>query len=233
MNPNPSDLRMLEHRLGHRFQDTSLLQTALTHPSVSGNQSKPYGDNQRMEFLGDAVLQAVISEALYQMHPGKDEGSLTKARAALVNGVSLTAKADSLSLEQHLVLGLGQQTEFERGRDSAMEDALEAIVAALFLDGGLAAAKNFIHRLFAEELADPSHIQVIKNPKGELQENLQCGNEDLPSYKLLNASGPPHNRQFEVAVFHAGCELGRGRGSSKKEAESGAAAAALIRLRDE
>ena len=105
----------------------SLLQLAITHPSASGNQSKPSDDNQRMEFLGDAILQAVISEALYRLHPEKDEGHLTKARAGLVNGTSLAAKADALGLGQYLVLGRGQQSDFDRGKDSALEDVFEAL----------------------------------------------------------------------------------------------------------
>lgn len=233
MNPDPSELQALEQTLGYEFRDVSLLQLAITHPSASGNQSKPSDDNQRMEFLGDAVLQAVISEALYRLHPDKDEGHLTKARAGLVNGTSLAAKAAALGLEQHLVLGHGQRTEFERGKESALEDALEALVAALYLDGGLHAANDFVIRVFADELANPDSIPTIENPKGELQERLQGGTGVSPTYELLSASGPAHAREFEVAVLHAGDELGRGSGGSKKEAESQAALTALAKLRDE
>ena len=222
-----ADLETIQQILGYEFRDVSLLQLAITHPSASGNQSKPSDDNQRMEFLGDAILQAVISEALYRLHPDKDEGHLTKARAGLVNGTSLAAKAAALGLEQHLVLGHGQRTEFERGKESALEDALEALVAALYLDGGLDAANDFVNRIFADELANPDSISVIENPKGELQERLQGGTGVSPTYELLSSSGPAHAREFEVAVLHAGNELGRGTGGSKKEAESQAASAAL------
>ena len=232
MNPDPTELQPLEQMLGHEFRDASLLRLALTHPSASGNQSKPPDDNQRMEFLGDAILQAVISEALYRLHPGKNEGHLTKARAGLVNGTMLAAKATALGREQHLVLGRGQRTEFERGRESALEDALEALVAALYLDGGLDAARDFVSRIFAEELANPDSIPAIDNPKGELQERLQGGTGVSPTYELLSASGPAHDLKFEVAVLQAGKELGRGTGGSKKEAESRAASAALDRLRN-
>ena len=233
MNPDPSELQALEQTRGYEFRDVSLLQLAITHPSASGNQSKPSDDNQRMEFLGDAVLQAVISEALYRLHPDKDEGHLPKARAGLVNGTSLAAKAAALGLEQHLVLGHGQRTEFERGKESALEDALEALVAALYLDGGLHAANDFVIRVFADELANPDSIPTIENPKGELQERLQGGTGVSPTYELRSASGPAHAREVEVAVLHAGDELGRGSGGSKKEAESQAALAALAKLRDE
>ena len=225
-----ADLETIQQILGYEFRDVSLLQLAITHPSASGNQSKPSDDNQRMEFLGDAILQAVISEALYRLHP-EDEGHLTKARAGLVNGTSLAAKAAALGLEQHLVLGHGQRTEFERGKESALEDALEALVAALYLDGGLDAANDFVNRIFADELANPDSISVIENPKGELQERLQGGTGVSPTYELLSSSGPAHAREFEVAVLQAGNELGRGTGGSKKEAESQAASAALAKLR--
>ena len=121
-----------------------------------------------MEFLGDAILQAVISEALYRLHPEKDEGHLTKARARLVNGTSLAAKADALGLGQYLVLGRGQQSDFDRGKDSALEDVFEALVAALYLDGGLDAASDFVRRVFEDELANPDSIAVIENPKGRV-----------------------------------------------------------------
>ena len=231
MNPDPSELQALEQTLGYEFRDVSLLQLAITHPSASGNQSKPSDDTQRMEFLGDAVLQAVSSETLYRRHPDKDEGHLTKARAGLVNGTSLAAKADALGLGQYLVLGRGQQSDFDRGKDSALEDVFEALVAALYLDGGLDAANDFVTRIFADELANPDSSPVIENPKGELQERLQGGTGVSPTYELLSTSGPAHAREFEVAVLQAGKELGRGTGSSKKEAESQAASAALAKLR--
>lgn len=225
-----ADLQTIQQTLGHDFRDLSLLRLALTHPSASGNQSKPSDDNQQLEFLGDAILQLVISEALYRLHPSKDEGDLTKARAGLVNGAALAAKAAALEFEQHLLLGHGQRAEFERGRESALEDAFEAVVAALYLDGGLNVAGDFVNRVFADELADPDNIPSIDNPKGELQERLQGRNDGSPTYELLGSSGPAHAREFEVAVLHAGRELGRAAGGSKKEAESRAAAAALTKL---
>ena len=225
-----ADLQAIQQTLGHEFRDVSLLQLAITHPSASGNQSKASDDNQRMEFLGDAILQAVISVALYRLHPEKDEGHLTKARAGLVNGTSLAAKADALGLGQYLVLGRGQQSDFDRGKDSALEDVFEALVAALYLDGGLDAASDFVRRVFEDELANPDSIAVIENPKGELQEYFQGITGVSPMYELLSTSGPAHAREFEVAVLQAGKELGRGTGSSKKEAESQAASAALAKL---
>ena len=230
MTQGVTDLQAIQQTLGHKFHDMSLLQLAITHPSASGNQSKPSDDNQRMEFLGDAILQSVISEALYRLHPEKDEGHLTKARAGLVNGMSLAAKADALGLAQYLVLGRGQQSDFDRGKDSALEDVFEALVAALYLDGGLDAASDFVRRVFEDELANPASIAVIENPKGDLQEHFQSITGVSPTYELLSISGPAHAREFEVAVLQAGKELGRGTGGSKKEAESQAASAALAKL---
>lgn len=183
-----------------------------------------------MEFLGDAILQVVISEALYSMHLNYDEGALTKARAGLVNGSSLANKASLLGLENHLIIGRGQQTEFERGKSSALEDAFEAIIAAIFLDGGLDAARAFLKRIFKQELANPDLIEVIKNPKGELQELLQGESGEPPKYDLLNSTGPDHNRKFEVLVKHLGKELSKGTGNSIKEAESDAALTALNKM---
>jgi len=227
-----ANLQGLQDNLGYKFRDESLLRLALTHPSASGKNSKPNEDNQRMEFLGDAILQLVISDELYSLHLNHDEGTLTKARAGLVNGSSLAKKASLLGLESHLIIGRGQKTEFERGKNSALEDAFEAITAALFLDGGIQSARSFVRRMFAEELKNPEKIAVIKNPKGELQELLQGQSGEPPKYDLLSSTGPDHNRKFEVAVKHLGKELSTGSGNSKKEAESEAALAALTKIQE-
>ena len=227
-----ADLQAFQETLGYTFRDESLLRLALTHPSASGKKSSPSEDNQRMEFLGDAVLQAVISDALYSLHPNHDEGTLTKARAALVNGTSLAAKAAPLGLEEHLIMSRGQRGDFERGKLSAMEDALESLVAALYLDGGMDAAREFVRRTFAEELANPDQIAVIKNPKGELQELLQVDSGEAPTYEVVDSSGPDHDRKFEVVVMHLGQALGQGRGSSKKAGETDAALDALAKLQE-
>ena len=227
-----ADLQALQETIGYTFRDESLLGLALTHPSASGKKSNPSEDNQRMEFLGDAVLQAVISDALYSLHPNHDEGTLTKARAALVNGTSLAAKAAPLGLEEHLIMSRGQRSDFERGKLSAMEDALESLVAALYLDGGMDAAREFVRRTFAEELANPDQIAVIKNPKGELQELLQIDSGEAPTYEVVDSNGPDHDREFEAVVMHLGQALGQGRGCSKKAAETAAALDALAKLQE-
>ena len=226
------NLQALQERLGYNFRDESLLLLALTHPSASGKNSKPNEDNQRMEFLGDAILQLVISNELYSLHQNHGEGALTKARAGLVNGSCLAKKASLLGLENHLIIGKGQQTEFERGKNSALEDAFEAITAALFLDGGMESARSFIRLMFDEELKNPDSIAAIKNPKGELQELLQGQSGEPPKYDLLSSTGPDHNRKFEVSVQHLGKELSKGTGNSKKEAESDAALAALTKIQE-
>ena len=141
-------------------------------------------------------------------------------------------KASLLGLETHLIIGRGQQTEFERGKNSALEDAFEAITAALFLDGGMESARSFIRLMFDEELKNPDSIAAIKNPKGELQELLQGQSGEPPKYDLLSSTGPDHNRKFEVSVQHLGKELSKGTGNSKKEAESDAALAALTKIQE-
>ena len=227
-----ANLQVLQEKLGYNFQDDSLLRLALTHPSASGKNSKPNEDNQRMEFLGDAILQVVISDELYSLHINHNEGSLTKARAGLVNGTSLAKKAAPLGLENHLIIGGGQNAEFQRGKNSALEDAFEAITAAIYLDGGMESARLFVQRIFAKELQNPDQIAVINNPKGELQELLQSQSGETPKYDLLSSIGPDHNRKFEVVVQHLGKELSKGTGSSKKEAESNAALAALRKIQE-
>ena len=184
-----------------------------------------------MEFLGDAILQLVISNELYSLHLNHDEGTLTKARAGLVNGNTLAKKASQLGLENHLVISIADQSQFERGKKTALEDAFEAITAALFLDGGLESVRPFIRRVFAEELKNPDFIASIKNPKVELQELLQGQFGEPPKYVDLS-TGPIHNRKFEVSAQHLGKELSKGTGNSKKEAESNAALAALTKIQE-
>ena len=228
-----SALAELQQRLGHPFRDESLLRLALTHPSVAHEQNHPTPHNQRLEFLGDAVLGLVLSAELYEKFPGADEGSLTKSRAKLVNAVSLAAHGRALGLGAYLVLSRGEENTGGRERPSALTDAFEALLGAVFLDDGFEAAKAFILREFADDFSTLAEPAGIENPKGELQELLQSQSPSAPEYHLVSASGADHDRDFECAVLHAGTELARGRGKSKKAAESDAALAALKKLREE
>jgi ribonuclease-3 len=218
----------LQQKLGYFFRNLGLLRLALTHPSVAHEQGSPVQTNQRLEFLGDAVLQLVLTRELYERYPELGEGPLTKARARLVNRASLAQTGRELSLGENLLLSRGEEQNGGRHRPSALADSVEAVLGAIFLDGGLEAASAFVLRQFA---AGVSLQTSADNPKGELQELLQATSPEAPHYSVVSVSGPDHDRLFECIVLHCGCELARGQGKSKKAAESAAAMAALLKLK--
>ena len=228
-----SNLAELQQRLGYQFRDESLLRLALTHPSVAHEQNTAAAHNQRLEFLGDSVLGIILSRELYEKFPGADEGTLTKSRAKLVNRQALTDSGRSLDLGAHLILSRGEENTGGRERASALADAFEALLGAIFLDGGFDAARTFTLREFSTKFGELDVLPGIENPKGELQELLQARAPNAPEYQLISASGADHERDFECAVLHEGVELARGSGKSKKAAESEAALAALKILRGE
>jgi len=227
-----SQFEELQSKLGYTFRNLELLKLALTHPSVAHEQGTPMQTNQRLEFLGDAVLQLVLTRELYDKFPGFDEGPLTKARAKLVNRRTLAEHGRELNLGAHLILSRGEETHGGRERPSALADAYEALVGAVFMDGGFDLASEFILREFSGDLGGLTVIPIMENPKGELQELLQAVSAEAPQYDVVSATGPDHDRVFECIVQHAGAELARGRGKSKKAAESEAALAALTKLRE-
>lgn len=220
-----------QEQLGYSFKQPDLLELALTHPSVSHEKGKKLANNQRLEFLGDAVLQLVISAELYKQFPDRDEGALSKACARLVNREALAERAMKISLGTELVLSRGEEKNNGRQRPSALADAFEALVGAIYLDGGFTQAKKFIRTRFKDVLADADTGRHTGNPKGELQEILQGKNAASPEYRLLEMEGPDHDRSFICAVRHSGRELARGSGKSKKTAEMAAARAAIEALR--
>jgi len=222
----------LQAQLGYTFRDPVLLRLSLTHPSVAHEQGLPVQTNQRLEFLGDAVLQLVLTDELYDKFPAFGEGPLTKARAKLVNRRSLAERARHLGLGKHLIVSRGEEISGGRERPSALADTFEAILGAIFLDGGFDAAREFILKEFLRAFGELSVIPILENPKGELQELLQAYSSEAPRYHVVSVSGPDHDRIFECTVHHAGAELARGRGRSKKSAESEAALAALKALRE-
>jgi ribonuclease-3 len=226
-----SDLSALQARLGHTFHDVGLLRLALTHPSVAHEAGTHIQTNQRLEFLGDAVLQLILTRALYDKFPNYGEGPLTKARATLVNRRQLAQHGRNIDLPEHLILSRGEEQTGGRHRPSAMADAFEALIGALYLDGGIETARAFVLAEFAPFVTGLASLPVIDNPKGELQEFLQATSAEAPQYRLLNASGPDHDRQFECSVSHGGLELARGSGKSKKDAETAAALAAYQLLK--
>jgi ribonuclease-3 len=223
----------LQSQLGYSFSDPTYLRLALTHPSVAHEQSVPIQTNQRLEFLGDAVLQLVLTVELYSKFPLVGEGPLTKARAQMVNRRSLGEQARQLSLGQHLIISRGEELSGGRERLSALADTFEALLGAIFLDGGFEVARDFILRQFSASFGELAVIPALENPKGELQEFLQANSSEAPRYHVASESGPDHDRVFECTVRHGGIELARGRGKSKKAAESEAALAALSKLREQ
>ncbi len=227
-----SEYQELQKQLGYTFRDPALLRLALTHPSVEHEHNAPLQTNQRLEFLGDAVLQLVITWELYDKFPSFEEGPLTKARAKLVNRRTLAEHGRTLGLGGHLILSRGEQTHGGRERPSALADAFEALLGALLLDGGFEVAQAFIRRRFRDAFSGLSALPILENPKGELQELLQASSSEAPQYHVVSATGPDHDRLFECIVRHGGVELARGSGKSKKAAESEAALSALRQLRE-
>lgn len=222
----------LEERLGYVFQNASLLTLALTHPSCRHESGGAGGDNQRLEFLGDAVLQMVLTEALYLRFPRWDEGRMTRLRARLVNRSALEALALHYGLGEALILGKGEEMNQGRTRSSNLCDAFEAVLGAIFLDGGYPAATTWVRQCFDRMIETEAAAPDEFNAKGALQEWLQGRGHSAPTYLLVGESGPDHDKRYEVAVLSAGQEIGRGAGSSKKSAETQAAAQALENLKN-
>ncbi|HEV7925924.1 MAG TPA: ribonuclease III [Verrucomicrobiae bacterium] len=226
-----SDLDSLQKEIQYQFRDLALLQLALTHPSVAHEQGRMVQHNQRLEFLGDAVLGVVLTRELYEKFPEVSEGPLTKARAQMINRRTLAEQARQMALQDYLILSKGEEANLGRSRASALADAFEALIGAIFLDGGFDAARGFVLRSFHRAFGELTVIPTLDNPKGELQEILQAKSPEAPHYNVVRATGPDHDRDFECVVSHAGIELGRGLGKSKKAAESEAAISALKKLR--
>ncbi|MFN8518481.1 MAG: ribonuclease III [Chloroflexota bacterium] len=221
----------LEARLGHAFQDPRLLEQALTHSSyVNEHPDPPLIANERLEFLGDAVLSLVISEALWDRHPDDAEGVLTARRAAIVSARDLARIAARIDLGEYLQLGQGAERSGERARGSVLASTFEAVVAAVHLDGGLEAARQLVLRLCGPELDQPLAPVALKPPKSRLQELAYRRVGRPPSYRVLAVDGPAHDRRYEVDVVLDGAVLGTGRGRSRRDAETQAAAMALEQL---
>lgn len=225
MSVTPLDT--LQQRLGHEFRDPALLLAAVTHPSFGANLPQPPENYQRLEFLGDAVLQHLLSEALFHACPADREGALSARRAALLNGRALAALAARLGLPDCLRLGPSEDHPAGRARVGTLEDVFEALAGALFLDAGLEAVRLRLLPLFGD-LDSPADVPPIENPKGRLQEKVQPvhGNGVL-RYETTQVGGPDHGREYEACIYLHDRLLATGRGSSKKQAEETAARAAL------
>ena len=221
-----SRLHEFEEVIGYHFNNQGLLRQALTHSSYANERHmKKHSDNERLEFLGDAVLEVTSSEFLYQKYPDYSEGELTKLRASLVCEAFCTRAID---LGKYLYLGKGEDLTGGRNRKSILSDALEAVIGAIFLDGGFANAKEFVLKYI---LTDIEHKQLFYDSKTILQELIQGRHEQL-SYELIDESGPDHDKQFTVAVLVDDERVSEGEGHTKKAAEQQAAYQALLLYRN-
>jgi ribonuclease III len=222
------DWRSLEARLQLKFKNPTLLKQALIHTSyLNENPGIDVGSNERMEFLGDAALGVVVAQALYLEYPDVDEGTLTELRAHLVRRDTLARAAARLDLGDYLQLGRGEDAAGGRKRPTNLARAYEALVGAIFLDGGIARVRSFVKRSLGEELAGLRKSGMPYDPKSKLQELVQSRWQTTPSYKLLHTEGPDHARRFTVQVMVGGRSLGAGEGRSKQMAEKQAAQRAL------
>ena len=220
------NMSVLEDRLGHRFRDCKLLETALTHPSFGGDHHVPH--YQRLEFLGDAVLELAVSRYLYYELPEVDEGKLTRIRAALVREESLNRAAQRIGLGEFIRLSVGEERSGGREKPSILSDVMEAVLAAVYLDAGFDEAVRIIGMVLGEELR-PEVLKDHLDAKSRLQELMQREGR-MPSYDYLSMEGPPHAPVFSYRVMDGEQELGRGSGTSKQNAQQAAARDALKRM---
>ena len=222
-------IKDLETAIGYRFKNITLLQNALAHSSYANERwHDSLKSNERLEFLGDSILGMVVAEHLYRNYPDRPEGELTRMRADMVCENALAAIACRVSLGEHLLLGHGEEQTGGRTRNSILADAVESVIAACFLDGGMEAARGFIDRFVLTDVP----VRKLRNAdyKTALQELVQQKKNQVLTYKLTGESGPDHDKHFEVAVLLNGETVGNGCGSSKKRAEQDAARAAMEHL---
>ena len=224
-------MESLEERIGYKFRNPLLLAEALTHPSLRHETQEYHFDNQRLEFLGDAVLQLVITEHLYSHFQSEAEGKLTKLRARLVSREALTVHASRMDLGKYVMLGRGEEASGGRERNSTLADSFEALVGAIYLDSDLAAIRHFILTHAGKDLEQLIEEPVDVNPKGHLQELLQAITSRSPAYEVISQSGPEHKKTFVVRAIWEGVILGEGTGNSKKQAETAAATDAMEQRR--
>ncbi|HVP36351.1 MAG TPA: ribonuclease III [Terriglobales bacterium] len=224
----------MEQRLGYRFKNQALLEEALIHRSFLKEPGKERSSSyERLEFLGDAVLGLSVSRYLFENFPDKDEGELTKLKATLVSEVNLSRRAKLISLGKYLYLSAEEEKSGGRSRPSILSDSYEALLGAIFLDGGLSAAERFIQANLLKNLKETSEDKSMYNFKGELLELLQARGEGVPKYEVMAEEGPDHQKMFTIGVYSKGNLLGTGKGLSKKEAEQNAAKMALEELEKE
>jgi ribonuclease-3 len=230
--PLPQEFDALEGRIGYRFRDRGLLEHALTHKSKAHEDpSGGVADNESLEFLGDAVLGLVVAETLFRAFPGYNEGQKSKIKANLVSTASLAEMADELGLGEHMILGRGEEKTGGRRKQALLADTCEALIAAIYLDGGLEPARQFLMREFSpaiEQARAPEYFG--RDHKSRLQERVQALGKPLPSYRIAGEVGPDHRKLFHVEVVVGADVLAQGMGRTKKEAEQEGARLALEAL---
>ena len=230
MSKKKYTVELLEERIGYSFRNKELILQALTHSSYANERKiNKTGDYERIEFLGDAVLELLSSDFLYRTHPDMPEGVLTKTRASMVCEPSLAFCARDLELGEFIRLGKGEELTGGRSRESIIADVMEAVLGAIYLDGGIGEAKRFVDRFILSDLEDK---QLFSDSKSTLQELAQGQMKEEVSYRLLGESGPEHDKVFEVEVLLGDRVAGHGTGRTKKSAEQQAAYEALLGLRD-
>lgn len=225
------DLKELEGKIGYKFDDFTLFTKAMIHSSYANEKHLPkYECNERLEFLGDAVLELVSSEFLFHNNPKLPEGELTKTRASMVCEPALAFCARDLDLGEYLLLGKGEDATGGRKRESVTSDAMEALIGAIYLDGGFASAKEFILRFI---LTDIEHKQLFYDSKTILQEIVQASHKEELGYRLVKEEGPDHNKHFVAEAYVGDRVIGQGEGRTKKGAEQEAAYRGILKLREE
>lgn len=222
-------LKELQEKTGYRFKDEGLLKQAITHSSFANEQKiNKLNNYERLEFLGDAVLELVSSEFLFKENPQMPEGQLTRLRASMVCEPALAYCARDIDLGEYILLGRGEEATGGRRRDSITSDVMEAVIGAIFLDGGMEEAKKFIYRFI---LSDLENKILFMDSKTLLQEEIQKDNAAQLCYELVDETGPDHDKEFKVKAYLNGKEIGTGIGKTKKAAEQQAAYEALMRLK--
>lgn len=223
---------IIESKLDYKFKDPSILALAFVHRSFINENKAVSQHNERLEFLGDSILGLIAAEYLYKVLPNTAEGDLSYLRSRLVEASSCVTYVLKLDIASYLLMGRGEQMNDGRGRDSLLADLFEAIIGAIYLDGGLEAARNFIHKNFSKEFEQILETP-LKNWKALLQDYCQKKHQKPPVYKVISEAGPDHSKKFKVTVFLDNLELGQGEGSSKKEAQQASAEDAMTKLKSD
>lgn len=221
-----------ESLIGYKFNNPYYLERALTHSSYNREKNTKHEDNERLEFLGDAFFDAIVSAELFKRMPDVSEGKLTKTRAQVVCESSLAKAARKLELGKYIFIGHGEETCGGRDKDSILADAMEAVIGAIFIDGGFEQAQRFVLHAFDDTIKDAVTGKLFSDYKSELQELIQKnGKNESIRYLTVNEEGPAHDKTFYISLFYDGRVIGTGKGKNKKEAEQRAAKSALVRIR--